>query len=203
MSAILESLNAFSAAGLTAVLNTLWLALAVAAIIWLALRLVPRVNAATRHAVWWAVLALVVLMPLATLLPRPAPPVSSHAGTEKQVRMRVLSSSAVKPLLVTGADASAPPLKSAPPHALYSRAAAAPRVGVPIELHPGNWPSSLLFLWMAVSCVLLGRIVQSYLHLRGCGIVPGQQARSWLCVSSSVCATPALRAPLSFFYPMK
>ena len=33
MSAILESLNAFSAVGLTAVLNTLWLALAVAAVI--------------------------------------------------------------------------------------------------------------------------------------------------------------------------
>jgi hypothetical protein len=81
MSAILESLNAFSAAGLTAVLNTLWLALAVAAVMWFALRLMPRVNAATRHAVWWALLALVVLMPLATLLPRPVPPVPSPART--------------------------------------------------------------------------------------------------------------------------
>ncbi|MBA0083571.1 MAG: M56 family metallopeptidase [Acidobacteria bacterium Pan2503] len=168
MSAILEPLNALSAAGLSAVLNTLWLALAVAAVIWLALRLMPRVNAATRHAVWWAVLALVVLMPLATLLPRPAPSVPSPARTEKQIRTRAQSSSsAVKPLVATDADAPAPPLTSAPLHALYSRAAAAPRVRVPIEFHPGNWPSRLLFLWMAVSCLLLGRIVQSYLHLRG------------------------------------
>src|SRR5215472_17881818 len=108
MSAILEPLNALSAAGLSAVLNTLWLALAVAAVIWLALRLMPRVNAATRHAVWWTVLAMVVLMPLATLLPRPAPPVPSPAGTEKQIRTRALSSSSVKPLLVTGADAPSP-----------------------------------------------------------------------------------------------
>src|SRR5215471_16875495 len=168
MSAILESLNAFSAAGLSAVLNTLWLALAVAAVIWLALRLMPRVNAATRHAIWWAVLALVVLMPLATLFPRPAPSVPSPARTERQIRTRSQSSpSAVKPLVAPDADAPAPPLTSAPLHALYSRAAAAPRVRVPIEFHPGNWPSRLLFLWMAVSCVLLGRIVQSYLHLRG------------------------------------
>ena len=167
MSAILESLNAFSAAGLTAVLNTLWLALAVAAVIWLALRLMPRVNAATRHAVWWAVLALVVLMPLATLLPRPAPPEPSPARTENQILTRALPSSAVKPLLVTGADAPGSPLTSAPLHPLYSRGAAVPRVRLPIEFHPGNWPSRLLFLWMAVSCVLLGRIVRSYLHLRG------------------------------------
>ena len=78
MSMILEFLNALSAAGLMAVLNTLWQALAVAAVMWFVLRLMPRVNAATRHAVWWAVLALVVLMPLTILLPRralaPAPP---------------------------------------------------------------------------------------------------------------------------------
>src|SRR5215475_443400 len=118
MSAILESLSAFSAAGLAAVLNTLWLALAVAAVIWLVLRLMPRVNAATRHVVWWAVLALVVLMPLR----RPAAPGPSPARMENRIRTPALSSSAVKPLLVTGADAPAPPLTSTPTplHALYS-----------------------------------------------------------------------------------
>jgi hypothetical protein len=94
MSSILASLNALSSAGLTAVLNTLWLALSVTAVIWLALRLMPRVNAATRHAVWWAVLALVVAMPLAIVLPRPAPPVPSPARTETQVQTGGQSSSA-------------------------------------------------------------------------------------------------------------
>ena len=167
MIAMLESLNAFSAAGLTAVLNTLWLALAVAAVMWLALRLMPRVNAATRHAVWWAALALVVLLPVVTLLPRSGPPVPSRERAEKQIRTHVLSTSAVQPHLNTGADAPAPPLASAPLPALNSRAVAAPRVRVPVEFHPGNWPSSLLFLWMAVCCVLLGRIVHGYLRLRG------------------------------------
>jgi beta-lactamase regulating signal transducer with metallopeptidase domain len=167
MSAILQFLNALSAAGLTAVLNTLWLALAVAAVIWFALRWMPHVNAATRHGVWWAVLALVVLVPLATLLPRPELPVTSPAGTENQVRTHALPASAVNPLLVTGAGAPGPPVTSAPLKAAYSRGAAPPRTRVPVELRPGNWPSSLLFLWAAVSSLLLGRIVHSYLHLRG------------------------------------
>ena len=167
MSAILESVNAFSTAGLTAVLNTMWLALAVAAWMWFVLRLMPRVNAATRHAVWWALLALVVLMPLATLLPRPAPPAPSPARAEKQIRTHVPSSSAVKPFLVTGDYAPASPLPSAPLPALDSRPAAGPRVRLPIEFHPGTWPSRLLFLWMAACSVLLGRIVHGYWRLRG------------------------------------
>jgi beta-lactamase regulating signal transducer with metallopeptidase domain len=168
MNALLQSLNAFSAAGLTAVLNTLWPALAVTAAIWLALRSMPRMNAATRHAVWWAVLALIVLLPLATLLQRPVSPASFSARTENRIPAPALSSpSAVKPLHVTGADASAALLTSAPLQQFSSPAVVARRIRVPIEFHPGNWPSRLLFLWIAVSCILLRRIVRSYWHLRG------------------------------------
>jgi len=166
MSATLEFLNAISAAWLMAVLNTLWQALAVAAVMWFVLRLMPRVNAATRHAVWWAVLALVVLMPLTILLPRRAPVPSPAVRTEKQIRTRALPSAA-KPLAVNGAYAPAPPRSSAPLPALNSRPAAAPRVRIPFEFHLGNWPSSLLFLWIAACCVLLSRIVHGYLRLRG------------------------------------
>ncbi|KAA6465297.1 M56 family metallopeptidase [Acidobacteria bacterium AB60] len=164
MNAILESLNAFSAAGLTAVLNTLWLALAVAAVLWLALRLMPRVNAATRHAVWWVVLALVVLLPLATLFPRPrpAPPEPSSARTELPIQPYALSFPASKPLHVRGPDAPAPPL----PTAADSRVSRVHRISLPFEVHPGNWPSSLLLVWIVVSAVLLGRIVCSYFRLR-------------------------------------
>ena len=181
MSAILESLNSLSAAGVTAILNTLWLAVAVAGVIWAALRLMPRINAATRHAVWWTVLALIVLMPVATLLPRAALVGPSPAPTEKQLQTGALSPSEVKPLHLTGAKFAVAPLTAAPPvtsarmHALDSHTtadtaaatAAAPSVRLPIEFHAGNWTLGLLFLWIAVSCVLSGRIVRSYLHLRG------------------------------------
>jgi len=151
MSPSLASLNAFSATALTAVLNTLLLALAVTAVIWFALRSMPRINAATRHAVWWAVLALIVLMPPGILLQRSVSPAAFPAGTEKQIPAPALSSPPAKPRLVTGADAPAPMLTSAPPHPPYSRGVAAPRVRFPIKFHPGNWPLRLLLLWMAVS----------------------------------------------------
>src|ERR1019366_814250 len=54
---------------LEAFLNTLWQTAAVALLSWAALRWTPRVNAATREAVWWAVLAFVVLLPALRGLP--------------------------------------------------------------------------------------------------------------------------------------
>lgn len=167
MNAILTSLNALSAAGLTAVLNTLWLGLAVAAVMSLVLRLMPRVNAATRHAIWWAVLGLVVLLPLATLVLRPTVPAPSSVRTEKEIPTRARSSSAVNPVPSAGGYSPAPPLPFTPVSRLDSRPVAKPRVSIPLELHPGNWPSILLFLWMAACFVLLGRVVHGYLRLRG------------------------------------
>jgi beta-lactamase regulating signal transducer with metallopeptidase domain len=167
MNAILASVNTFAAAGLAAVLNTLWLALAVSAALGSVLRLVPRVNAATRHAVWWVVLALVVLLPLATLLGWNASFMPSPEQMERPMQMHVRSSSAVKPLIITGAHAPVQPLASGPFDALPSRRAAASRVRLPLEVHLGKWPTSLFFLWMAVSSVLLARIVRSYFKLRG------------------------------------
>ena len=166
MSPIPALLNALSAAGLTAVLNTLWLALTLAAAMWFVLRLMPRVNAATRHAVWWAVLALIVLLPVAALLPRPASPAPSPARTERPIQTSSQSSSAPKPLPLAGAS-TLRPMASAPQPAVHPRAAAWPGVRLPIEFHPGNWPSSLLFLWMTACCVLLSRIVHGYWRLRG------------------------------------
>src|SRR5689334_6065255 len=52
-----------------ALLNSLWQSAAVALLVWIAFRFLPRlnihINAATRCAVWWAVLAAVVLLPFA------------------------------------------------------------------------------------------------------------------------------------------
>ena len=155
MSTIFEFLNVLSAAGLMAVLNTLWQELAVVAVLWFVLRLMPGVNAATRHAVWWAVLAFVVLMPLTTLLPRHAPVLSPAATTEKPIRTSALSSSVVKPLAVRGTRAPASTLSSAPLPVMKSLSAAAPQVRLPFEFHLGSWPSILLFLWIAACSVLL------------------------------------------------
>ena len=55
-------------------LNTIWQTAAVALLAWAVLRWLPNINAATREALWWAVLAFVVLLPALRILPgeRPA-----------------------------------------------------------------------------------------------------------------------------------
>src|SRR6201999_358186 len=54
---------------LAAVLNSLWQAAIVATLVWLSLRFLPRmriyVNAATRYVIWWAALAVILLLPTA------------------------------------------------------------------------------------------------------------------------------------------
>src|SRR3954465_9192171 len=49
---------------LLALLNTLWQSAAIAGAVWLLLKFARGTNAATRHAVWWATLAVVVLLPI-------------------------------------------------------------------------------------------------------------------------------------------
>ena len=63
MIATFDFINHASGVVLAAILNTALVAFAAAAIVWIALRFTPRVNAATRHAAWWAVLALVAIVP--------------------------------------------------------------------------------------------------------------------------------------------
>src|SRR6185295_9616845 len=56
---------------ISAILNSVWQAAGVAAVAWAILRFSPKMNAATRHAVWWAVLAAVIALPAAQPLMRP------------------------------------------------------------------------------------------------------------------------------------
>jgi hypothetical protein len=51
----------FAGAAVAALLDTLWVALAIAAAAWALARFLPRTNAATRHLLWWTVLALVLI----------------------------------------------------------------------------------------------------------------------------------------------
>src|ERR1700761_8327774 len=65
-------MNAILASILASLLNAAIPTLAIAAAVWLVLRLAPRraFNAATRYAIWWTVLLLAALLPL-FYLPRP------------------------------------------------------------------------------------------------------------------------------------
>jgi bla regulator protein blaR1 len=63
MNAWMGGMNEVAAAGLAALLNTLWYAGAVVVLAWLGLRYCPRVNAATRYWIWTGVLGFLLVSP--------------------------------------------------------------------------------------------------------------------------------------------
>jgi bla regulator protein blaR1 len=147
MSGILESLNQFSAAALAAVVNSLWQAIAVAAAAWIVMKL-TRMNAATRHILWWAVLAMIVLLPVAPRIQRALSTRISAPGET-----------------IRNADA-------APADA----AVAAPRIEAPVptsrpespmQVRGGAWPSYILALWAAALLLQFVRVSWSYRYLQG------------------------------------
>ncbi len=124
-------------------LNTFWQTAAVALLAWVALRVTPRVNAATRETVWWAVLAFVVLLPVMRGLPaqRPIPREASS---------------------VFVAAPSSLDLAAEPVAAESVRRGPAVRVVLP----SGSWPALFLVLWCAFCVVQCARLACSYVHLR-------------------------------------
>src|SRR4051812_9278771 len=105
---------------LLAILNTFWQSAAIAGGVWLVLRLARGTNAATRHALWWAVLAVAVLLPA-------VPHQRSHDFTYSPVRVAVPHTS----------DAVAIPVGPRQPVAPALR----PRG---VQLPSGDWPSIVL-----------------------------------------------------------
>src|SRR6476659_6006524 len=103
---------------LLAFLNTLWQSTAIAAAVWLLLKLARGTNAATRHAVWWATLAVVVLLPM---IPRRAPVVAQASRPQALV--------AAVPRQEADRPADVSPAKTA--------GSSVPRSGV--EVPAGSW----------------------------------------------------------------
>jgi uncharacterized protein (TIGR03435 family) len=134
---------------LLAVLNSLWQAALAAGLVWAMLKALPKfriaVNAATRYAIWWVVLAVVLVLPLAPgfrnglrLLWTPhAQPTSAAADAIRAHRVTV-------PVAV---EAPAPVMLTEPKSA--------------------QWPWWIFGLGAAVFVYRLDQIGRSYFYLRG------------------------------------
>jgi beta-lactamase regulating signal transducer with metallopeptidase domain len=132
---------------LESLLNTFWLTAAVALVVWAGLRWMPRVNAATRGAVWWSVLAFVLLLPVVRIV-------------------RIVSPAATRP---TAARAAATrPAISVPARLAHIVPAPAASAGLtpPVRVKPRSWPAFVFALWCAVFLAQLVRLAISFLHLR-------------------------------------
>jgi len=124
---------------LDAVINTLWQAALIAAAVWIVLRFAPRINAATRHAIWWAALAVILVLPAAPgLISR----LKSHA----------------EPSPTTLAARSPAPVAVIPDETVFLRVTPQPQAW---------WPRILLAVWALILLWRAGQIVRSYFYLRG------------------------------------
>jgi beta-lactamase regulating signal transducer with metallopeptidase domain len=133
-----------------ALLNSLWQSALIAALIWAALRFLPRlhmqINAATRCAVWWAVLTAVVLLPIA--------PQQTNAP-RKTVEAPMPSPESAE-IPVTIAPAPFTPLDTAPA-----------RTSGPLQITAGAGLLAIVAIWSAFSLFRVVQIIRSYRYLRG------------------------------------
>ncbi len=123
---------------LTAVVNSLWQAIAVAALVWLALRFAQRTNAATRYAIWWAALAVVLVLPVA---PRLILMLRPHR----------------EPVAL---EASKAPAAAAP------AVIAEPVIVTVAPGRTAIWPIAVLIVWASILLWRLYQIARSYFYLR-------------------------------------
>jgi bla regulator protein BlaR1 len=124
---------------LDAVVNSLWQAVAITAAVWLVLRFATRLNAATRHAIWWAALAVVLILPFA---PRVVTAMRAH--TEHTASPS------------PGRRAATPPSTEVAPPFI-------------IRVEPNDtarWPLMIVAVWAAILLWRLTQIVRSYIFLR-------------------------------------
>src|ERR1035438_7947328 len=123
-----------------AVLNSLWQTAILAFLAWLTIKLSqPRWNAATRHVIWWIVLAAIVILPGIPHGVPPAPP-----------RQQPLPAAAA----------------ALPIHVSAPLAPAEPGAVTVTRRRTAVWPLCLFLVWAAVCALRVLRIARSYLHLR-------------------------------------
>jgi beta-lactamase regulating signal transducer with metallopeptidase domain/protocatechuate 3,4-dioxygenase beta subunit len=141
-----------------ALLNGMIVSVVLCGLIWLVLRVIPRraMNAATRYAVWWCVLAVTMTLPL-LYLPEPV----RHGGTETPTAIPGEISEA----LTLDAPEDAPVLAMEPLPA-RTPAAAPPEPffalpSFPVRVPASAWPVRILGVWAAVSVALFARLLAS------------------------------------------
>ncbi len=145
MSALVVEINPMAAAGLAALLNTLWYAGAVVAVTWAMLRCLPRVNAATRYWIWIAVLGFLLVLPF-------LPGVVRQARTALAARNEGVAA-VTRLVTVPTVPVSAPQLTP---------------VTLTVSSAPGSnpWPLWLLAAWMIAAGWQLARLARGVVWVR-------------------------------------
>ncbi|MGA3204165.1 MAG: M56 family metallopeptidase [Bryobacteraceae bacterium] len=122
---------------------------AVTIAVWLVLSIAPRraINAATRYAVWWTTLLVVVALPVFYLPHRAAPVSAPQEPVTQAVAQETTISVSEAPAVL-----AAPPVPSRWPQ-------------FPLELSAGAWPIRVFIAWGIVALFMLLRLGLSYMVL--------------------------------------
>lgn len=135
-----------------ATLNGWWQGILLTLVVWLVLRDLPRISAATRLAIWHATLAVVLLLPALQRIPVAA-------------IQRMVSSAAVReperPVVHRGAEATLP-VDAADPQSRYVPSAAPPPSRPAFELSNGDWITIVLSISIALAFLQLLRLLFGY-----------------------------------------
>ncbi|MEO8028845.1 MAG: M56 family metallopeptidase, partial [Bryobacteraceae bacterium] len=169
MNHALEALNQAAGSVAASVLNTLWAGAVVVAIAFLAFRLFPRMNAATRYIVWWGVLGALVVLPLmpslGDRLRTPRTTATSLSGELSAPVSAPLSDGA--PLASPRESVTSRNPRETPASSGATTSEAAPEPSAKVRISPGSWPLAILGLWLLLAAIQAGRIAWSYARLRG------------------------------------
>jgi beta-lactamase regulating signal transducer with metallopeptidase domain/DUF4097 and DUF4098 domain-containing protein YvlB len=153
-----QLLNMNQLFNMTHFLNTTWQGAALTAVIWILLKLLPRLSSATRYAVWWITMLAVVALPLATLLPSAlsdsTPSASSAAPMPRIVLMPTPAhDTTTTALLISKPDQN--PDFSAPQQPSHADS-------LSLRLPSHFVTTLLLVLWLFVSAALFARLGYSW-----------------------------------------
>ncbi len=85
MSSLIENFDSLARLLLEALLNTLWQGMLIAVLVWLLLRLVNRVSATTRHAVWLVTLLTIGALPLLAVVANRNDPATNPSACQDGV----------------------------------------------------------------------------------------------------------------------
>lgn len=140
-----------------ALVNASILSAALAAALWIGLRLTPRhaLNAATRYVVWWAALLITAVLPLLCYSLRPKPHPESHALVTIQLSAfePIPAPPTPTPVAVSHTDEHPIPHRNLRP--------------------PLDALSAILLIWILLTALLLGRLAVSYI------LLDRRRARAW------------------------
>jgi beta-lactamase regulating signal transducer with metallopeptidase domain len=154
---------------LAALINAGVTGAAVTVTVWLAMSAAPRraLNAATRYAIWWTTLLVVVMLPV-FYLPRHAESVASEPTAAAPVAQ-----------VVSNTEIAVPP--SAAPAVFTDAPEPSRRMQFPLELNAGSWPVRIFTVWGIVALCMLLRLGVSYaiLERRKRNARPAENLRAW------------------------